>query len=323
MKLLDIVRGKCRLKHFSMSTEKSYVDWIKRYILFHNKVHPNTLGTPEITSFLTHLAVVKAVSSSTQNQALSALLFLYKEVLGIKIEGVNAIRSKKPTRLPTVLSQLEVQTLLTAMSGTNALIAKILYGTGMRLMEVIRLRVQDVDFDRNEIVVRFGKGAKDRVTMLPTAIQSELKHHLAVRQDLFDADRKKNQQEVYLPEALARKYPNAGREWRWQYVFVSMRLSQDPRSNVVRRHHRDEKTIQRAMKKACDNVGITKRATPHTLRHSFATHLLEGGYDIRTVQELLGHKDVATTMIYTHVLNRGGQGVRSPLDGINVVSVDY
>jgi len=316
MKLLDQLRAKCRLKHFSMSTEKSYVDWVRRYILFHGKKHPNEMGSHEIESFLTNLAVVRNVSASTQNQALSALLFLYKEVLGIEIEGVNAIRSKKPTKLPIVLSQREVQALLAAMSGINGLIANMLYGTGMRLMEVIRLRVQDIDFDRNEITVRSGKGAKDRVTMLPKSVKPLLEQHLLARREVFNDDAAKNQHSVYLPEALARKYPNADKEWRWQYVFISTKLSVDPRSDIVRRHHRDEKTIQRAMKKACDEVGLTKRASPHTLRHSFATHLLEGGYDIRTVQELLGHKDVATTMIYTHVLNRGGQGVRSPLDGL-------
>jgi integron integrase len=316
MKLLDQLRAKCRLKHFSMSTEKSYVDWVRRYIFFHGKKHPNEMGSREIESFLTNLAVVRNVSASTQNQALSALLFLYQSVLGIEIEGVNAIRSKKPTKLPVVLSQREVQALLAAMSGINGLIANVLYGTGMRLMEVIRLRVQDIDFDRNEITVRSGKGAKDRVTMLPKSVKPLLEQHLLARREVFNDDAAKNQHSVYLPEALARKYPNADKEWRWQYVFISTKLSVDPRSDIVRRHHRDEKTIQRAMKKACDEIGLTKRASPHTLRHSFATHLLEGGYDIRTVQELLGHKDVATTMIYTHILNRGGQGVRSPLDGL-------
>lgn len=316
MKLLDQLRAKCRLKHFSMSTEKSYVDWVRRYIFFHGKKHPNEMGSREIESFLTNLAVVRNVSASTQNQALSALLFLYQSVLGIEIEGVNAIRSKKPTKLPVVLSQREVQALLAAMSGINGLIANVLYGTGMRLMEVIRLRVQDIDFDRNEITVRTGKGAKDRVTMLPKSVKPLLEQHLLARREVFNDDAAKNQHSVYLPEALARKYPNADKEWRWQYVFISTKLSVDPRSDIVRRHHRDEKTIQRAMKKACDEIGLTKRASPHTLRHSFATHLLEGGYDIRTVQELLGHKDVATTMIYTHILNRGGQGVRSPLDGL-------
>lgn len=316
MKLLDQLRAKCRLKHFSMSTEKSYVDWVRRYIFFYGKKHPNEMGSREIESFLTNLAVVRNVSASTQNQALSALLFLYQSVLGIEIEGVNAIRSKKPTKLPVVLSQREVQALLAAMSGINGLIANVLYGTGMRLMEVIRLRVQDIDFDRNEITVRTGKGAKDRVTMLPKSVKPLLEQHLLARREVFNDDAAKNQHSVYLPEALARKYPNADKEWRWQYVFISTKLSVDPRSDIVRRHHRDEKTIQRAMKKACDEIGLTKRASPHTLRHSFATHLLEGGYDIRTVQELLGHKDVATTMIYTHILNRGGQGVRSPLDGL-------
>ncbi len=314
MKLLDQVRAKCRLRHFSMSTEKSYVDWVRRYILFHNKRHPAEMGVKEIELFLTDMAVVRKVSASTQNQALSALLFLYKEVLEIEIEGVNAIRAKKPTKLPVVLSQKQVHALLAEMSGINGLIARVLYGTGMRLMEVMRLRVQDVDLDRNEITVRSGKGAKDRVTMLPESVKPLLEQHLRERQVLFNQDAALNQHSVYLPEALARKYPDADKEWRWQYVFVSTRLSVDPRSGVVRRHHRDEKTVQRAMKKACDKLGITKRASPHTLRHSFATHLLESGYDIRTVQELLGHKDVATTMIYTHVLNRGGQGVQSPLD---------
>ena len=316
MKLLDQLREKCRLKHFSMSTEKSYASWVKRYIFFHNKKHPSQMGSRDIELFLTHLAVVRNVSASTQNQALSALLFLYKDVLDIEIKGVDAIRSKKPIKLPIVLSQRETQDLLAAMVGVNGLIAKVLYGTGMRLMEVIRLRVQDVDFDRNEIVVRSGKGAKDRITMLPETIKPLLQQHLVIRRDLFNDDVAKSQQSVYLPDALAIKYPNADKEWRWQYVFVSAKLSSDPRSDNVRRHHRDEKTIQRAMKKVCDEIGIIKRATPHTLRHSFATHLLEAGYDIRTVQELLGHKDVATTMIYTHVLNRGGQGVRSPLDSL-------
>ena len=316
MKLLDQLREKCRLKHFSISTEKNYVGWVRRYILFHHKRHPSEMGAREIESFLTNLAVVRKVSASTQNQALSALLFLYKEVMAVEIEGVNAIRAKTPTKLPVVLSVREARDLLAEMSGVNGLIAQILYGTGMRLMEVIRLRVQDVDFDRNEVLVRSGKGAKDRITMLPASIKPILEAHLLTRRALFDEDATKSQQSVYLPDALARKYPNADREWRWQYVFVSSKLSVDPRSKAVRRHHRDEKTVQRAMKKACDKVGFTKRASPHTLRHSFATHLLEAGYDIRTVQELLGHKDVVTTMIYTHVLNRGGQGVLSPLDKI-------
>lgn len=314
MKLLDQVRAKCRFKHFSFSTEKSYVTWIKRFILYHNKKHPQKLGKNEIETYLTHLAVNRRVSASTQNQALSALLFLYKNVLDIEIEGINAVRAKTPVRLPVVLSQREVHAVLEKMEGTNGLIARLLYGTGMRLMEAIRLRVQDIDFDRNEIIVRAGKGNKDRVTMLPRSIKSELSQQLGIRKALFDEDSAKKQASVYLPNALSEKYPNAQYDWKWQYVFPSTRLSKDPRSNTVQRHHRDEKTIQRAMKKACNASKISKRASPHTLRHSFATHLLESGYDIRTVQELLGHKDVATTMIYTHVLNRGGRGVQSPLD---------
>ncbi len=272
------------------------------------------MGVREIEAFLTHLAVNRKVSASTQNQALSALLFLYQEVLDKPIQGVNAIRAKKPVRIPVVLSIKDVNHLLEAMSGVNGMVARMLYGSGTRLMEMIRLRVQDIDFDRNEVVVRGGKGDKDRITVLPMSIKPELQEHIKEREILFERDRANGYGTVYIPEALSRKYPNAKYEWRWQYVFPSGRLSKDPRSGDTRRHHRDEKTIQRAMKKACDSIGITKRATPHTLRHSFATHLLESGYDIRTVQELLGHKDVNTTMIYTHVLNRGGRGVQSPLD---------
>lgn len=314
MKLLDQVRAKCRFKHFSMSTEKAYLQWIKRYIYYHNKKHPKEMGVIEVEAFLTDLAVRGKVSSSTQNQAFSAILFLYKEVLEIKLEGVSAMRAKNNIRLPVVLSLNEVNKLLGMMEGTNGLIARMLYGTGMRLMEAVRLRVQDVDFDRNEIVVRSGKGNKDRITMLPRTLVEPLGSHITKRRGLFDNDHALGKASVYLPYALSRKYPGAQNDWRWQYVFPSNRLSKDPRSDSVQRHHRDGKTIQRAMKTACAAAYITKRATPHTLRHSFATHLLESGYDIRTVQELLGHKDVATTMIYTHVLNRGGRGVQSPLD---------
>ena len=288
MKLLDQIRSKARLKHFSIHTENSYVSWAKRYVMYHNKKHPKTLGVVDVEAFLTYLAVTRKVSKSTQNQALSALLFLYKDVLELPMEGVNAVRAKNAVRLPVVLSVQEVNRLLVNMSGLNGLIARLLYGTGMRLMEAIRLRVQDVDFDRNEIVVRSGKGDKDRITMLPQTIISELKRHLLERRQLYDNDVDLGKASVYLPNALAVKYPNAENEWRWQYVFPSALYSKDPRADVVRRHHRDGKTIQRAMKKACDKAGITKRATPHTLRHSFATHLLESGYDIRTVQELLG-----------------------------------
>ncbi|GKT12964.1 MAG: hypothetical protein ISEC1_P1956 [Thiomicrorhabdus sp.] len=314
MKLLDRVREKCRLRHFSLSTEKSYVSWVKQYIFFHHKTHPQELGKTEIENFLTYLAVERHVSASTQNQALSALLFLYQQVLEISIEDIQAVRAKNPIRLPMVLSVSEVERLFESMLGINALIVRLLYGTGMRLMEVMRLRVQDIDFDRNEIMVRSGKGNKDRITMLPQSIIPALQQQLSERQQLYQYDLKHDQACVYLPFALAKKYPHAESEWAWQYVFASSRLSKDPGSDKTHRHHRDEKNVQRAMKKACLSAGITKRATPHTLRHSFATHLLESGSDIRTVQELLGHKDVSTTMIYTHVLNQGSAGVLSPLD---------
>ncbi|MCP4009057.1 MAG: integron integrase [Proteobacteria bacterium] len=272
------------------------------------------MGVVEIEAYLSHLAVERKVSVSTQNQALSAILFLYQEILEIPVEGVNAIRAKTPVRLPVVLSLYEVDALLNRMQGINGLVARLLYGSGLRLMEALRLRVQDVDFYRNEVSIRAGKGAKDRITMLPLSLRPKLESHLEGRRVLFEADLEKGQASVYLPNALSKKYPGADTEWSWQYIFPSSRLSIDPRTSVIRRHHRDGKTIQRAMKKACKTCGLNKRATPHTLRHSFATHLLESGYDIRTVQELLGHKDVSTTMIYTHVLNRGGRGVQSPLD---------
>jgi integron integrase len=316
-KLLDQVRARIRAKHYSIRTETQYVQWIKRYILFHNKRHPREMGAAEVNAFLTSLAVQRNVSSSTQNQALAALLFLYKEVLGIDLPWLDGlIRAKRPARLPTVLSRAEAQRVLERMDGVYGLMARLLYGTGMRLMECVRLRVKDIDFGRNEILVRDGKGGKDRVTMLPNSLAAALRGHLAQRRGLFDEDSAKGKAEVYLPDALAVKYPNAPREWGWQYVFPSGSYSTDPRSGKERRHHIDEKLLQRAMKKAVADAGLAKPATPHTLRHSFATHLLESGYDIRTVQELLGHKDVSTTMIYTHVLNRGGQGVVSPLDRI-------
>ena len=314
MKLLDRVREKCPLRHFSLSTEKSYVSWIKQYIFYYGKTHPQAMGKPEIEGFLTYLAVERQVSASTQNQALSALLFLYQQVLDINLEDIQAVRAKTPMRLPVVLSVQEIELLFKSVLGIDALIIRLLYGTGMRLMEAIRLRVQDIDFDRQEITVRSGKGNKDRVTMLPHTIIPALQQHLSQRKQLYQMDLKQNQASVYLPFALAKKYPDAEFEWAWQYVFASSRLSKDPRTNKIRRHHRDEKNVQRAMKKACQLAEINKRATPHTLRHSFATHLLKNGYDIRTIQELLGHKDVATTMIYTHVLNRGGAAVQSPLD---------
>lgn len=316
-KLLDRLRDQIRLRHYSLSTERQYVHWIKRFILFHGKRHPGELGATEVEAFLTHLAVDGNVASSTQNQALSALLFLYREVLGQDLPWMQeVVRAKRPARLPVVLSLPEVAAVLERMRGIHGLMARLLYGTGMRLMEVVRLRVKDVDFDRGEVLVREGKGDKDRVTMLPRKLVLPLQEHLVWRRRLFEDDVAKGMAGVFLPDALASKYPNAGQEWGWQYVFCSGSYSVDPRTGVERRHHMDEKLLQRAMKKAVQAAGIAKPATPHTLRHSFATHLLESGYDIRTVQELLGHADVATTMIYTHVLNKGGRGVASPLDAL-------
>jgi integron integrase len=313
--LLDQVRDKLRVKHYSIRTEQAYVDWIKRYIFFHDKRHPQEMGAQDIEFFLTHLAVAGKVAASTQNQAKSALLFLYREVLEIQLPWLdNVTQAKVPKRLPVVLTVGEVQAVLSQLTGTHSLIASLLYGTGMRLMEVMRLRVKDVEFVRHEIVVREGKGFKDRVTMLPELLIVPLKAHLIKVKNVHDEDRAAGFGEVYLPFALDKKYPNAAGEWAWQYVFPSKNLSADPRSGKTRRHHLDEKGVQRAMKQAVRDADIAKPATPHTLRHSFATHLLQSGYDIRTVQELLGHADVATTMIYTHVLNKGGRGVASPLD---------
>ena len=314
-KLLDQVRDKIRVKHYSIRTETQYVQWIKRFILFHDKRHPQDMDAVEVEAFLTHLAVEGSVSASTQNQALSALLFLYREVLGINLPWMETmVRAKKPQRLPVVMTRAEVKLVLERMEGSYGLMAGLLYGTGMRLMECCRLRVKDVDFGQREILVRDGKGGKDRVTMLPEALIRAMQEHLAKRRLLYEDDSAKSMAGVFLPDALARKYPNAAAEWVWQYVFPSGSYSVDPRSGRERRHHIDEKLLQRAVKKAVVLSGITKLATPHTFRHSFATHLLESGYDIRTVQELLGHSDVSTTMIYTHVLNKGGKGVVSPLD---------
>ncbi len=314
-RLLDQFRDRIRVRHYSIRTEQAYCQWVKRYILFHNKRHPNEMGEEEITAFLTHLAVDRKVSASTQNQALSALLFLYKEVLGVELEWLNDIvRAQQPQRLPVVLTDVQVRKLLTHLRGSNELIGRLLYGTGMRLMEGIRLRVKDVDFDYKQIIVRSGKGNKDRVTILPQSLIAPLKKQIEMVRQLHSQDLNEGFGTVYLPYALERKYPNAPREFAWQYVFPSTKRSVDPRSGCVRRHHTYERNFQRAIKQAARDTGLDKPVTTHTLRHCFATHLLEGGYDIRTVQELLGHKDVKTTMIYTHVLNRGGRGVRSPLD---------
>ncbi len=313
--MLDQVRDKLRVKHYAIRTEQSYVDWIKRYIYFHGKTHPKDLGAQDVEAFLTHLAVAGKVSASTQNQAKSALLFLYREVLEIKLPWLdNVTQAKAPKKLPVVLTVSEVQAVLSRLSGSHLLIASLLYGGGMRLMEAMRLRVKDVEFARHEIIVREGKGFKDRVTMLPESVAATLRAHLVKVKALHEEDLAAGLGEVYLPFALDKKYPNAGREWGWQYIFPSKNVSVDPRSDKTRRHHLDEKGVQRAMKQAVRDAGLVKPATPHTLRHSFASHLLQAGYDIRTVQELLGHSDVSTTMIYTHVLNKGGRGVLSPLD---------
>jgi integron integrase len=314
-RLLTQVREVIRVKHYSIRTEQAYVNWIKRFIFFHGKRHPREMGAREVQAFISHLAVKQDVAAATQNQALNALLFLYGEVLHQELGAIGQMeRARRPARLPVVLTKTEVSRLLTAMSGTFQLMARLLYGTGMRLMEAVRLRVKDVDFDANQIMVRDGKGAKDRVTMLPHSVKSALQEHLGRVKLLHEKDLAGGHGEVYLPGGLERKYPDAYREWAWQYVFPAAGLSADPRSRQVRRHHVHETGLQRAVKAALSLAGITKPASCHSLRHSFATQLLEAGYDIRTVQDLLGHKDVSTTMIYTHVMQRPGLGVRSPLD---------
>jgi len=313
--LLERVRNEIRVRHYSLRTEQAYIHWIRRFILFHNKRHPNEMGEPEISAFLTHLAVNRKVAASTQNQALSAILFLYQKVLGRKLEWVDdVVRAKRPRHIPVILSREEARCLLDEISGTNGLIVRVLYGTGMRKMECLRLRVQDIDFDYRQIVVRSGKGDKDRVTVIPDVLVEQLLKQLEKARAIHNHDLEQGYGEAALPFALARKYPNAGKEWRWQYVFPATHRSVDPYSGLIRRHHWFETNVSRAIKEATRRLGINKRVSVHTLRHSFATHLLEDGYDIRTVQELLGHKDVKTTQIYTHVLNRGGRGVRSPLD---------
>ena len=314
-KLLDEVRTVARLKHYSLSTERAYVGWIRRFILFHNKRHPKEMAEAEIRQFLAHLAVDRRVSASTQTVALSALLFLYRDVLKTGLPYVDHIERAKPSHtLPVVFTRQEVQAVLVRLSGTQHLIACLLYGSGLRLMEAIRLRVKDIDFERGELSVREGKGANDRLTMLPASIIQPLQAHLGKVRVLHQADLKLGYGEVALPFALAKKYPRAAREWGWQFVFPAIKRSNDPRSGAERRHHTSPDHIQRAVKTAIRLAQLNRNGSCHTLRHSFATHLLEDGYDIRTVQELLGHKDVRTTMIYTHVLNRGGRGVRSPLD---------
>ena len=314
-RLLNQVRDKIRLKHYSIRTEQAYTEWVKRFVLFHKKRHPKDMGAGEVEQFLTHLAVAGKVSASTQNQAKSALLFLYRDVLSTDLPWLDeVVVAKGGKRLPVVLTVQEALRLLERINGTSGLIARLLYGSGMRVMEGVRLRVKDIDFERRELIVREGKGNKDRVTMLPQSLIEPLQQHLLRVKSLHKQDLEEGFGDVYLPFALTRKYPVAGREWHWQYVFPAAKRSIDPRSDLERRHHVSDQAVQRAVRQAARDADLNKPVSPHTLRHSFATHLLQSGYDIRTVQELLGHKDVQTTMIYTHVLNRGGRGVVSPLD---------
>lgn len=314
-KLLDQVRTILRVKHFSLSTKRSYVAWIRRFILFHHKRHPKEMGEHEIREFISYLAVHAKISASTQTVALSAILFLYRDVLKEEPGYIKNIERAKPAKhLPVVFTREEVQLVLSLLEGTPHLIASLLYGSGLRLMEAVRLRVKDIDFERYELTIRQGKGAKDRVTMLPISTEDPLRTQLRRVRALHQADLKIGFGKVDLPFALERKYPQAAKEWGWQYVFPSRNRSRDSRSGVERRHHILADYVQRAVKAAIRFAQINRNGSCHTFRHSFATHLLEDGYDIRTVQELLGHKDARTTMIYTHVLNRGGRGVRSPLD---------
>jgi integron integrase len=314
-RLIDEVRRRLRLKHYSIRTETAYLGWIRRFIRANGLRHPREMGVAEVEVFLSTLATRDKVAASTQNQALSALLFLYREVLGMELAWVEqVVRAKRPQRLPVVLGQAEVQRLLAQMDGRTWLIASLLYGTGMRLMECLRLRVKDVDFARRAITVREGKGGKDRQTVLPTSLAEPLQREIERARILHAEDLAAGFGETWLPHALARKYPNAAREFGWQFVFAAPKRSVDPRGGVERRHHFNDGVLSRALRRARMLAGIEKPLTAHTLRHCFATHLIEAGYDIRTVQELLGHKDVATTQIYTHVLNRGAGGVLSPLD---------
>lgn len=313
--LLEQLRDLLRSRHYSLRTEESYLDWVRRYVLFHGKRHPRELGTDELLAFLNHLAVELNVSASTQNQARCALLFLYRELLQVdpgELKGILAAR--EPRRLPTVLTRTEARAVIAELTGVYQLMAQLLYGSGLRLMECLRLRVKDLDFTLHQLTVRDGKGMHDRVTMLPERLSQPLREHLRGVQRIHAQDLADGYGEVYLPFALARKSPGAARAWGWQYLFPADQRSIDPRGGNVRRHHIHESALQRAVKEAVQASGVTKHASCHTFRHSFATHLIESGYDIRTVQELLGHADVKTTMIYTHVLNRGGRGVRSPLD---------
>ncbi len=315
-KLLDQYRDALRIKHYSPRTEDTYITWVKNYILFHHKRHPKEMGIPEIQQFLTHLATTQAVSTSTQNQAFSSILFLYRHVLHIELDELQlaALRPQRSKTIPTVLSKDEVKRLIASLTGTNKLIAQVMYGGGLRVMECMRLRIKDIDFDNHQIVVRDGKGENDRFTILPDALIEPLRLHLRYVKSLHEKDLADGYGSVYLPYALEHKYKNANKDWIWQYLFPAPEISTDKRTGIVRRHHIRETLVQKSIKEAARRAKIDKHVTPHTLRHSFATHLLQNGYDIRTIQELLGHKDVKTTMIYIHVLQRGGLAVKSPLD---------
>ncbi len=315
-RLLDQYRDALRIKHYSPRTEGTYVQWVRNYILFHNKRHPKEMGIPEIGQYLTHLATNQQVAASTQNQAFSAILFLYRHILNIQLDELQLaeLRPQRAKTVPIVLSKDEVKRLIANLSGTNKLIAQVMYGGGLRVMECMRLRVKDIDFENHQVIVRDGKGENDRFTILPDSLISPLQLHLRYVKSLHEKDLADGHGSVYLPNALERKYKNADKDWIWQYLFPAAEISTDKRTGIIRRHHIHETIIQRSIKEAARRAGINKHVTPHTLRHSFATHLLQNGYDIRTIQELLGHKDVKTTMIYTHVLQRGGLAVKSPLD---------
>jgi len=314
-KLLDIVRTELRTRHYSIRTEKAYLGWIKRFILFHNKQHPSNLGTSEIRSFINYLAIKKKVSASTQNQALQSILFLYKQILKTEVGWIEEIKRVERIRhIPVVFSRKEAKIILSNMKGVTRLIASLLYGSGLRLNECLRLRIKDIDFDYKQIIIRDGKGEKDRRTTLPLSLVRALQKQIKRVKAIHQGDLKKGFGKAPLPYALSQKYPNAGKEFGWQFLFPAENLSYDEKQKFKFRYHIHSSTIQKAIKEALKKSEINKAGSPHTFRHSFATHMLETGYDIRTVQELLGHKDVRTTMIYTHVLNKGGLGVRSPLD---------
>jgi len=316
-RLLDLVREQIRTRHYSIRTEEAYIKWTKRYIHFHKLRHPKDMGAKEIQSFLSYLAVKRQVTAATQNQALCAIVFLYRNVLNMEFDRLDElVRAKRSERIPEVFTRKEARSVIAQLDGTMKLMVQLLYGSGLRLLECARLRVKDINFDYKQILVRNGKGNKDRVTIMPDHIIEPMKRHLLITRTLHEQFLEDGFGSVYLPYALARKYPNAATEWAWQYVFPAKDLSIDPRSGIKQRHHVNEQQLQRSVKSAIRQAGIHKQASCHTFRHSFATHLLESGYDIRTVQELLGHKDIRTTQIYTHVLKRGGNSVRSPLDDV-------